>query len=191
MNFAVHKVILARISREFPIDARITGLFIALCFGDWLANYVLGEEVLMAAEAAQHAQNEFWRPPMQTAIDATALSETGRLDTCDRCGTEFIVGSRFCHSCGNGREGTLQAAIWREKVAIAKFASLADGLDLSTPAFISFLIGIGCVLAAAAVGVVFSTQRVIDWQAVQLWRIEWLLGAVAAFVAGCLLKKAR
>jgi len=30
----------------------------------------------------------------------------------------------------------------------------------------------------------------IDWQAVQLWRIEWLLGAVAAFVAGCLLKKA-
>ena len=143
------------------------------------------------AEAAQHAQNEFWRPPIQATIDPIGLTDPDLLEACDRCGTEFIVGSRFCHSCGNGREGTLQAAIWREKVAIAKFASLADGLDLSTPAFISFLIGIGCVLAAAAVGVVFSTQRVIDWQAVQLWRIEWLLGAVAAFVAGCLLKKAR
>jgi hypothetical protein len=30
---------------------------------------------------------------------------------------------------------------------------------------------------------------VLDWQAIQLWRIEWLLGAAAAFVAGCLLKK--
>jgi ribosomal protein L37E len=143
------------------------------------------------AEAAQHAQNEFWRPPLQAATDSTGLIDTSRLEACDRCGTEFIVGSRFCHSCGTGREGVLQTALWREKVTLAKFASLADGLELSTPAFIAFLIGIACVLAAAAVGVVFSTQRVIDWQAVQLWRIEWLLGAVAAFVAGCLLKKAR
>jgi len=30
---------------------------------------------------------------------------------------------------------------------------------------------------------------VLDWQAIQLWRIEWLLGAVAAFVAGCVLNK--
>jgi hypothetical protein len=29
----------------------------------------------------------------------------------------------------------------------------------------------------------------LDWQAVQLWRIEWLLGATASFLAGILLKK--
>ena len=48
-----------------------------------------------------------------------------------------------------------------------------------------------CLLGASAVGVIFSARTVLDWQAVQLWRIEWLLAAVAAFVAGCLLKKAR
>jgi hypothetical protein len=29
---------------------------------------------------------------------------------------------------------------------------------------------------------------VLDWQAVQLWRIEWLLGSAAAFLATIALK---
>jgi len=29
---------------------------------------------------------------------------------------------------------------------------------------------------------------VVDFQAVQYWRMEWLLGGVAAFIAGILLK---
>jgi hypothetical protein len=37
--------------------------------------------------------------------------------------------------------------------------------------------------------VIFSPRTALDWQAIQLWRIEWLLGSVAAFGAGCLLKK--
>jgi len=138
------------------------------------------------AEAAQH---EFWRPPMMAATDPAGLTDTDLVDACDRCGTEFIVGSRFCHSCGYGRAGVVPTSRLREKITLAHFTGLAERLELSTAAFIAFVAGIACVLAAAAVGVVFSTQRVIDWQAVQLWRIEWLLGAVAAFVAGCLLKK--
>jgi ribosomal protein L37E len=141
------------------------------------------------AEAAQHAQHEFWRPPMQAATDPTGLADADLVEACNRCGTEFIVGSRFCHTCGTGRAGVVQTSRLWEKITFAHFTSLAERLGLSTAAFIAFLAGIACVLAAAAVGVVFSTQRVIDWQAVQLWRIEWLLGAVAAFVAGCLLKK--
>jgi len=142
------------------------------------------------AEAAQHAQHEFWRPPMmQAATDPIGLTDTDLVQACDRCGTEFIVGSRFCHSCGSGRAGVVPTSRLREKITLAHFTGLAERLELSTAAFIAFVAGIACVLAAAAVGVVFSTQRVIDWQAVQLWRIEWLLGAVAAFVAGCLLKK--
>jgi ribosomal protein L37E len=144
------------------------------------------------AEAAQHAQHEFWRPPiMQAATDPAGLTDTDPVEACDRCGTEFIVGSRFCHSCGTGRAGVVPTSRLREKITLAQFASLAEGLGLSIAAFIAFVAGIACLLAAAAVGVVFSTQRVIDWQAVQLWRIEWLLGAVAAFVAGCLLKRTR
>jgi hypothetical protein len=38
-------------------------------------------------------------------------------------------------------------------------------------------------------GFVFTATTLLDWQAVQLWRIEWLLGSVAMFAAGFLLKK--
>jgi cytosine/uracil/thiamine/allantoin permease len=64
-------------------------------------------------------------------------------------------------------------------------------VGLSTAAFIAFLVGIVCMVGAIGVGVIFGARTVLDWQAVQLWRIEWLLGAVAAFVAGCLLKQAK
>jgi hypothetical protein len=56
------------------------------------------------------------------------------------------------------------------------------------PAAIAFLVGILCVLGAIAVSAFFSVRTLLDWQAIQLWRIEWLLAAVASFVAGCLLK---
>jgi hypothetical protein len=46
-----------------------------------------------------------------------------------------------------------------------------------------------CVVGALSVSVFFSARTLLDWQAIQLWRIEWLLAAVAAFAAGCVLKK--
>jgi hypothetical protein len=51
------------------------------------------------------------------------------------------------------------------------------------------MIGLGCILGAIAVGFVFTVQNLVDWQAVQIWRIQWLLAAAAAFIAGILLKK--
>jgi hypothetical protein len=45
------------------------------------------------------------------------------------------------------------------------------------------------MVAALLTGFIFSAATVLDWQAVQLWRIEWLLAAIALFVAGILLKK--
>jgi len=39
------------------------------------------------------------------------------------------------------------------------------------------------------VGFLYPIDNLGDFQAIQLWRIEWLLAAVAAFVAGILLKK--
>jgi hypothetical protein len=44
-------------------------------------------------------------------------------------------------------------------------------------------------VGALAVSVFFSVRTALDWQAIQLWRIEWLLAAIASFLAGCLLKK--
>jgi ribosomal protein L37E len=143
------------------------------------------------AEAAQSAQHEFWRPPMLAATDLAGHADM--VEACDRCGTEFIVDSRFCHTCGAGRANLhlTAAARLREKVTLAHFIGVGESLGLSTGAFLAFAVGILCFVGAIGVGFIFSARTVLDWQAVQLWRIEWLLGAVAAFVAGCLLKKSR
>jgi len=44
-------------------------------------------------------------------------------------------------------------------------------------------------LFALGVGLFFSVRTTLDWEAVQVWRIQWLLGASASFLAGILLKK--
>jgi cytosine/uracil/thiamine/allantoin permease len=110
-----------------------------------------------------------------------------RSETC-RCGTEFIVSSIYCHSCGV-RRPDLNAAPMLEIPGGAELAWLGERLGLATPALIAFLVGALCVVGAVAVSVFFSVRTALDWQAIQLWRIEWLLGAVAAFMAGCVLKK--
>jgi hypothetical protein len=70
-----------------------------------------------------------------------------------------------------------------------EFHRIKERIGLPTAAMIAFLAGITCVLAAVLVGFIFSANTVLDWQAVQLWRIEWLLAAAAAFLAGILLKR--
>ena len=72
---------------------------------------------------------------------------------------------------------------------LAEIAWLGERFGLTTPALIAFLVGVLCVLGALAVSVFFSVRTALDWQAIQMWRIEWLLGAIAALMAGCLLKK--
>lgn len=66
---------------------------------------------------------------------------------------------------------------------------LAERLGLTIPAVVAFLAGIVCVAGALLVSMVFTARTALDWQAIQMWRIEWLLAAIAAFVGGCLLKK--
>jgi hypothetical protein len=138
------------------------------------------------AEAVDQAHHEFWRPPTLASV---AVASPERSETC-RCGTEFIVSSLYCHACGACRPD-LGVGVARslEVPGLAELTSLGERLGLNPPAIVAFLLGILCVVGALAVSVFFSARTVLDWQAIQLWRIEWLLGAVAAFIAGCLLKK--
>ncbi len=120
-------------------------------------------------------------------MPAAAAAE--RSDTCP-CGTEFIVGSIYCHACGARRpDVSVSVARTIEIPGRAELAALGERLGLTTPALVAFLAGMLCVVGALSVGVFFSVRTVLDWQAIQLWRIEWLLAAVAAFAAGLLLKK--
>jgi hypothetical protein len=161
-------------------------VFAIISFGDPFAMEI--ERTPFMGEIAQSAKHGFWRPPIETANPGSV--QTALVETCDQCESEFIVGSRFCHSCGASRA---ESSVARDQsgTSIFPFASLGRRLHLPMPALLAFMVGIVCLIGAATVGIVFSARTVLDWQAVQLWRIEWLLGAVAAFVAGCLLKPRR
>lgn len=137
------------------------------------------------SEAANQIQHDFWRPP---APASHALANPERSSACHHCGTEFIVSSLYCHACGSKRPD-LNAARSLEIPGRTELASLAGRLGLTMPAVVAFLLGMLCMLGALSVSAFFSARTTLDWQAIQLWRIEWLLAAVAAFGAGCLLKK--
>ena len=143
------------------------------------------------SQVIQDAPQEFWRPPVaQPEVAASTLVEV-----CDRCETEFMVGARFCHICGADRQAKTASAaepIWMralEFLRVLEFQSVKEKLALSTASLIAFFAGLGCILAAIAVGFIYSAQTLADFQAIQLWRVQWLLAAVAAFVAAILLKR--
>jgi uncharacterized membrane-anchored protein len=130
-------------------------------------------------------------------------AEPAMVEACDRCETEFIPGSRFCHACGaerSERSAKVELATWMRAtfawVRHLEFHNIErwvvntrEWLGLPTAALVSFAIGLFCVAGAILVGLIFTVQTTLDWQAVQVWRIEWLLGATASFLAGILLKK--
>src|SRR5260370_20837173 len=103
------------------------------------------------SEAVDRAEHDFWRPPMPVA---KAVANPERNSTC-RCGTEFIVSSLYCHSCG-ARRPDLNAARMLEIPGGAELAWLGARLALPTPALIAFLLGLLFVAGSAAVCGVLS-----------------------------------
>ena len=69
------------------------------------------------------------------------------------------------------------------------FHEIKRWIGLPTAALIAFMIGLGCVAGAIGVSLVYRASNLAEFQAIQMWRIEWLLAATASFVAGILLKK--
>jgi len=136
------------------------------------------------ADVVHEAQHEFWRPP----VVAAEAARSGMVEVCDGCATEFMVGSRFCHVCGASREARTSAtARW---TLYLEFHNIKRTLGLSTASLIAFLVGMACLLMAGiAVSMIYRVQTFNDFQAVQLYRMQWLLGGIAAFAAGLLLKK--
>jgi hypothetical protein len=171
------------------------------------------------AELAHGTQPEFWRPPARVEDGMAAQeSATSMAEACPRCGSEYLLGSHFCHSCGGRRPAAISpvkadaaavARVWEQTVQLVRttaadfslrdinlpswlhylsFQEIKSWVGLSTASFISFLIGLGCVLGALLVGFL-TAKTLVDWQAIQFYRAEWLLGATASFVAGILLKR--
>ncbi|HEU5334727.1 MAG TPA: hypothetical protein VFU27_02125 [Terriglobales bacterium] len=132
---------------------------------------------------------EFWQPP----VSQTQMQDppARMVEVCDRCGNEFVVGARYCHVCGETRGAQARASgMGRYFRPVARFFSAVQRtIGLSPASLLAFIVGLGCILAAVFTGVLYTAATVLDWQAVQIWRLEWLLGAAVAFVAGILLKR--
>jgi len=173
------------------------------------------------SQVVQETHQEFWRPPSPVVEDELVVREPHptMAETCPRCGTEYLLGSRFCHSCGGRRpeavsaearaDAAAMAGIWQQAVSrvhsliagvswskvefpswlrYLHFHEIKNWLGLPTASLIAFVVGVGCVAGALLVGLL-TAKTYVDWQAIQFYRAEWLLGATAAFVAGILLKK--
>ena len=69
------------------------------------------------------------------------------------------------------------------------FHEIQRWIGLPLAPLIAFMIGLGCVLGAIGVSLFYKASNLAEFQAIQMWRIEWLLAATASFVAGILLKK--
>lgn len=134
-------------------------------------------------------RQEFWKPIVGSHVEgAQAKSETRNL--CLKCGAEAVLVGQFCHVCGAQRttdtpNRTHGLASWFD------FAAVREATGLGPAALLAFILGCGCVIAAAIIGLAFTASTVLEWQAIQLWRIEWLLAAIALFGAGILLKKTK
>jgi hypothetical protein len=111
------------------------------------------------------------------------------MEICSRCNNEFIVGARFCHICGTEREAQPKIA----KSGLSRHLDLGflrESLGLGWGSLVAFIAGLLCLGCAAGTGFLYTASTLLDWQAVQIWRIEWLLGAAASLLAGILLKRA-
>jgi hypothetical protein len=172
------------------------------------------------SEVVQEHQ-EFWRPPSPVVADQFAFREgfPAMAEACSRCGSEFLLGSHFCHSCGGRRPKAINAAATTDAAALAglweqgaaRLHSLVTEFSWSNIKFPSWLrylhfheiknwIGLSTAsLIAFVIGVgcvagallvgLLTARNFVDWQAIQFYRAEWLLAATASFVAGILLKK--
>ena len=140
------------------------------------------------SEIANKLQDEYWRPPAAhpQPVEISSTNQM-RLSGCPECGSEFVMGARFCHVCGFERQPLLGSrSSW---TAYLDFGNIQRALGVSAGSLVAFMVGIACTLAALFTGLIYSANTFMDWQAVQVWRIEWLLAAAVAFLAGVLLKK--
>jgi cytosine/uracil/thiamine/allantoin permease len=69
------------------------------------------------------------------------------------------------------------------------FATIRQRTGFGTASLVFFVVGLACSLAALFVGFLYTANTTLDWQAVQIWRIQWLLGAAVAFLAAIALKR--
>lgn len=137
----------------------------------------------MAEGGTRNLTQEYWRPAQPPREEVRSMAaET----LCSNCGSEYSMGARFCHVCGNEREPEMRISTHSRISEILNFDQICERVGLNATALVLAVIGAICVLGALFVGMIYTANTVLDWQAVQIWRIQWMLGALVAFAAAIL-----
>ena len=143
----------------------------------------------MPQSAGTTTSQEYWRSPNPEVM--RLVKSVAAAAPCWHCGADYSPGAHFCHICGSEREKNLTVTA-PDSEAFFRRTNLFDlrqRLGLSVATVVFFLLGIVCMVAAALTGLIYKADTLVDWQAIQLWRVEWLLAASAAMLAGILLKR--
>ena len=99
------------------------------------------------SQAVHETHPEFWRPPSPLAAEELGLREAVRSETplrevmaevCPRCASEYLLGSRFCHTCGGRRPTALNAEARSDAAEMAGLWERAVGRVQSTVSRVSF-----------------------------------------------------
>lgn len=143
------------------------------------------------AEYTREVAQEYWRPASATgaSFQRHGSQTAGSTEACTICGTPYLADARFCHQCGLSREPVQHRMKWSLLGDWMDLEGIRERTGLST---ISLLLAAGagiCLLATIMTGMVYNTTSLAEWQAVQTWRIEWLLASVAALLGALLFKK--
>ena len=136
---------------------------------------------------ASDIRAEFWRPSVEVERPALATTDA---KICAHCSNELLSGAHYCHVCGAASSQAFakpRINFFLKVRVLLKRAHAA--LALNGLSLVSFGAAMFCLLAAALTGVLYQVQSVLDWQAIQVWRIQWLLAAIAALLAGLLLRR--
>lgn len=137
------------------------------------------------SETAREISQEYWRPaqPPQSQIgDMRAEAH------CARCGTQLTPGARFCHVCGSEREPDTRAHFRRGVSFSIDFESIRQRIGLPMMSSLLAILAVVFVLVTLLTGMVYRADTLVEWQAVQTWRIEWMLAALVALVGAVLFK---
>jgi hypothetical protein len=147
------------------------------------------------AEFRRGASEEYWRPANASgaAFERQRLQAVESAELCSICGTPFPAGARFCNQCGLNRQaaalGTSHKLKWDLLGDWMDLDGVLERTGLSVISLVLAALAVICMLATIMTGLLYTTSTLAEWQAVQTWRIEWLLASVASLLGAILFKK--
>jgi hypothetical protein len=119
----------------------------------------------------------------ETAEYVTSQQRTSAATNCKKCGTDLKLGAEFCHVCGRWVFGSNLSRLMNST------RSAVSRIGIELPVLICMATAALFAVISLFVGIRIEPKTIGEWQVIQYWRIEWLLGAIVTLLFGILLRK--